>query len=76
MSAATPAFWRDAALPYIEARAKSVRRLLSIGAVNSGTSTYVNQGAKKTIGAGTVVLMSPEDANARYPSDDHARMAS
>lgn len=76
-----PVFWRDAALPFIEARAICNGRgvnygthahdTFSIGAVNRGTSTYVNQRAKETIGAGTVVLMNPEDAHACNPSGDH-----
>lgn len=74
---AAPAFWRDAQLPFIEARsirngsdvcyARHAHETFSIGAVNRGTSTYSNGKAKATIGAGSVVVINPADVHACNP---------
>lgn len=77
---APPRFWRDAALPFIEARdvddgrqacyAPHSHEHFSIGAVTHGHSTYLHQGIEVAIRAGTVVLMNPEDVHACNPIDD------
>lgn len=73
-------FWRDPALPFIEARDVSDGRLIShalhthesfsIGAVTAGQSTYLNGDLRCDIRAGTVVLMNPGAAHACNPLDD------
>jgi AraC-like DNA-binding protein len=77
-----PAFWRDAALPFIEARsvehgrdvcyAKHSHDTFSIGAITGGTSRYVNRGSAEIIGAGSVVVMNPDDVHACNPIGDQA----
>jgi AraC-like DNA-binding protein len=78
MASGQPLFWRDAALPFIEARAVSDGRGLcyarhthdtfSIGAITGGVSTYWNCRSKETVGAGSVVVINPEDAHACNPA--------
>ena len=74
---AAPMFWRDDALPFIEARlvrdgrkvryARHVHETFSIGIVTKGRCTYWNRHKEERIGAGTVVLMNPGDAHACNP---------
>lgn len=78
--AAEPRFWRDAALPFIEARSIEDGRLVgygkhshesfSIGAVTGGRSEYLNRHAREWIGAGVVVMMNPDDVHACNPITD------
>ncbi|NBB12194.1 AraC family transcriptional regulator [Pseudomonas sp. SLFW] len=77
---ATPVFWRDAQLPFIEARSIADGRkvcysrhshdVFSIGAITSGHSTYLHEKTCQTISTGTVVLMNPGDVHACNPIDD------
>ncbi len=79
-SATTPTFWRDAALPFIEARsirdgrhicyARHTHETFSIGSINGGISTYFNRRTKEIVGAGSVVVMNPDDAHACNPIVD------
>jgi AraC-like DNA-binding protein len=76
----TSTFWRDAALPFIEARrvrdgrdicyARHAHETFSIGAITGGSSVYFNRAAKDIVGAGTVVVMNPGDAHACNPVGD------
>lgn len=78
--AATPVFWRDAQLPFIEARsiadgrkvcyARHSHEVFSIGAITGGQSTYLHEKNQQTISIGTVVLMNPGDVHACNPIDD------
>ncbi|MHC6225371.1 AraC family transcriptional regulator [Pseudomonas sp. X10] len=62
-------FWRDPALPFVEARrvgdgrqvcyAPHSHESFSIGAITGGRSTYVTGGIHREVEAGTVVLMNP-----------------
>lgn len=73
-------FWRDPALPFIEARDVSDGRQIShalhahesfsIGAVTAGQSTYLNGELRCNVRAGTVVLMNPGAVHACNPLDD------
>ena len=75
-----PRFWRDDALPFIEARSIADGREVcytrhshehfSIGAITAGRSTYIHEHAKFQVSAGTVVLMNPGDVHACNPIDD------
>ncbi|WP_025111486.1 AraC family transcriptional regulator [Pseudomonas sp. H1h] len=75
-----PRFWRDDALPFIEARAIADGREVcyarhshahfSIGAITAGRSIYVHEHAQFEVAAGTVVLMNPGDVHACNPIDD------
>jgi len=75
-----PQFWRDDALPFIEARsiedgrdvcyAKHSHETFSIGAVTGGRSEYLNRHAREWIGAGAVVMMNPDDVHACNPVAD------
>lgn len=79
-TSATPFFWRDDRLPFIEARAVGDGRKLcysrhshdvfSIGAITAGTSTYLHEKTSQTLTAGTVVLMNPGDVHACNPIAD------
>jgi AraC-like DNA-binding protein len=79
-NAAAPKFWRDDALPFIEARsiddgravcyAKHSHETFSIGAVTGGRSVYLNRHAQEWIGAGAVVMMNPDDVHACNPVAD------
>ena len=76
----SPRFWRDAALPFIEARSIADGREVcytrhshehfSIGAITAGRSTYVHEQASCEVATGTVVLMNPGDVHACNPIDD------
>lgn len=75
-----PRFWRDDALPFIEARAIADGREVcysrhshahfSIGAITAGRSTYVHEQSSFEVAAGTVVLMNPGEVHACNPIDD------
>jgi AraC-like DNA-binding protein len=75
-----PRFWRDEALPFIEARSIADGREVcygrhshehfSIGAITAGQSTYIHENSQLRVGAGTVVLMNPGDVHACNPIDD------
>lgn len=72
-------FWRDNALPFIEARgvedgrelcyARHSHETFSIGAITRGESTYINREVQLRVCAGTVVLMNPGDVHACNPID-------
>ncbi|WP_323121401.1 AraC family transcriptional regulator [Burkholderia alba] len=76
----TPRFWRDPALPFIEARsvddgrrigyAKHTHETFSIGAVLGGRSTYLNGATREAVGAGAVVLVNPAQVHACNPHGD------
>ena len=75
-----PRFWRDDALPFIEARTIADGREVcysrhshahfSIGAITAGRSTYVHEQSSFEVAAGTVVLMNPGDVHACNPIGD------
>jgi AraC-like DNA-binding protein len=75
-----PRFWRDDALPFIEARSiadgrevcytRHAHEHFSIGAITAGRSTYVHEQAQFEVSAGTVVLMNPGDVHACNPIND------
>lgn len=75
-----PRFWRDDALPFIEARSIADGREVcysrhshehfSIGAITAGCSTYLHEQSEFQVSAGTVVLMNPGDVHACNPIDD------
>ena len=75
-----PRFWRDEALPFIEARSIADGREVcygrhshehfSIGVITAGQSTYIHENSHLRVGAGTVVLMNPGDVHACNPIDD------
>jgi AraC-like DNA-binding protein len=77
---ATPKFWRDDALEFIEARSiedgRSVHydrhshETFSIGAITAGSCTYLSGRTRQQIGAGSVVLMNPGDVHACNPIGD------
>jgi len=79
-SCATPRIWRDAQLPFIEARsiadgrkvcyARHSHEIFSIGAITSGCCNYLHEKTCHSISAGTVVLMNPGDVHACNPLDD------
>lgn len=80
--ATTPRFWRDPALPFVEARdvldgrqlcyARHSHECFSIGAITQGRSSYLNEKARERVEAGSVVLMNPGDVHACNPLDDQA----
>src|ERR1700716_3399960 len=80
ISATEPRFWRDDALPFIEARsvedgrkvcyAKHSHETFSIGVVSNGNCNYLNRRKTERIGAGTVVVMNPGDVHACNPVGD------
>ena len=75
-----PRFWRDDALPFIEARSiadgrevcytRHAHEHFSIGAITAGCSTYLHEKSAFEVSAGTVVLMNPHDVHACNPIDD------
>jgi AraC-like DNA-binding protein len=77
-----PIFWRDDALPFIEARsiqdgrdvcyAPHSHETFSIGAICEGRCTYVNRTKREQIGSGAVVLMNPGDVHACNPVRNEA----
>ncbi|WNW10550.1 AraC family transcriptional regulator [Pseudomonas sp. DTU_2021_1001937_2_SI_NGA_ILE_001] len=80
LAAHKPYFWRDAELPFIEARsvgdgrqvcyAPHSHRIFSIGAITSGCNLYRLEKTTTRIQAGTVVLMNPGQVHACNPIDD------
>ena len=80
MTAATPLFWRDERLPFIEARTiadgrkvtytRHAHEHFSIGAITTGCSYYHYGKQTFQISAGTVVLMNPGDVHACNPIND------
>ncbi|CAN0625766.1 Transcriptional regulator, AraC family [Burkholderia multivorans] len=70
-------FWRDDALPFIEARtvsdgreicyAKHSHDTFSLGAIVGGTSTYLNGAMKERIGPGALVIIDPAQVHACNP---------
>ncbi|MDZ5435811.1 AraC family transcriptional regulator [Pseudomonas fluorescens] len=75
-----PRFWRDDALPFIEARAITDGREVcytrhshehfSIGAITAGRSTYIHEQSRFEVSSGTLVLMNPGDVHACNPIND------
>lgn len=75
-----PRFWRDDALPFIEARAiadgrevcytRHAHEHFSIGAITAGRSTYLHEQSAFEVSVGTVVLMNPGDVHACNPIED------
>lgn len=73
----SPIFWRDPALPFIEARsvqdgrkvcyAKHWHETFSIGLIDAGRCNYHNRSRTQQVSEGTVVLMNPGDAHACNP---------
>jgi AraC-like DNA-binding protein len=80
-TAATPFFWRDPTLPFIEARAVQDGRKVcydrhwhetfSVGVITSGRSTYTNGRHTQNVGEGALVIMNPGEVHACNPIDDH-----
>lgn len=76
---ASPSFWRDPALPFIELRSiedgrqvcygRHSHAFFSIGAITGGQSTYSNRDVDCRVSQGTVVLMNPGDVHACNPID-------
>lgn len=72
-------FWRDPALPFIEARSVADGRKVcyaahshesfSIGAITAGRSTYLSGDSHQNVAAGTVVLMNPGVVHTCNPID-------
>jgi AraC-like DNA-binding protein len=72
-----PVFWRDEALPFIEARsvqdgrtvryAKHWHETFSIGLISRGRCNYINRTKTADVCVGTVVLMNPGDVHACNP---------
>lgn len=79
-SPATPTFWRDPAVPFLEARAiddgrdvcyaRHTHETFSIGLITGGESEYLNGRQRQHVRAGSVVLMNPGDAHACNPLGD------
>ena len=76
---ATPSFWRDAALPFIEVHevkdgrkvcyARHTHESFSIGAITGGRSGYLNGNGWERVGARMVVVINPGDVHACNPID-------
>lgn len=76
----SPKFWRDDALPFVEARTVDDGRLVcyephshsdfSIGAITRGRSIYWHQYGEHEVSEGTVVLMNPRLAHACNPIEN------
>jgi AraC-like DNA-binding protein len=77
IDASGPMFWRDEALPFIEARsvqdgrkvcyAKHWHETFSIGLISGGRCNYTNRSTTAEACVGTVVLMNPGDVHACNP---------
>jgi AraC-like DNA-binding protein len=77
---AQQAFWRDPALPFIEARCVADGRGLnygrhwhkthSIGVITGGRSTYVNGAHAEVVERGAVVVVNPGDVHGCNPVGD------
>jgi AraC-like DNA-binding protein len=75
--AMVPRFWRDDALPFIEARAvhdgrnvcyaKHTHEVFSIGVITHGVCTYINERLSERVGVGSVVVINPGDVHACNP---------
>ncbi|RBJ85971.1 AraC family transcriptional regulator [Pseudomonas sp. MWU12-2534b] len=75
-----PQFWRDPALPFIEARSiadgrkvcysRHAHAQFSIGSITAGVSTYLSGHSQWRVSRGTVVLMNPGVVHACNPIDD------
>lgn len=75
-----PTFWRDGALPFLEARFVADGRKVcydrhfhdtfSIGAITGGHSTYINGRRREPVGAGAVVVMNSGEVHACNPIAD------
>jgi AraC-like DNA-binding protein len=73
-------FWRDDALPFVEARsvqdgrdvcyAPHSHESFSIGAILEGRCTYVNRAKREEVSSGSIVLMNPGDVHACNPIRD------
>jgi AraC-like DNA-binding protein len=78
--ASDPMFWRDEALPFIEARsvedgrkvryARHWHETFWIGLISRGRCNYLNGARTMEARAGTVVLMNPGDVHACNPAGD------
>jgi AraC-like DNA-binding protein len=78
--ASDPTFWRDEALPFIEARsvqdgrkvhyARHWHETFSIGLISRGRCNYINRAKTVEACVGTVVLMNPGDVHACNPVRD------
>ena len=79
---ATPIFWRDSRMPYVELRhvtdGRNVSYALhshpqwSLGAITDGQSTFLYQNKKHLIAQGDLVLMNPQWPHACNPLKDQA----
>ena len=79
-SPATPTFWRDPAVPFLEARAiddgrhvcyaRHAHETFSIGLITGGESEYLNGHTRRLVRAGSVVLMNPGEVHACNPLGD------
>ncbi len=79
---ATPSFWRDDALPFIEVRAiadgrkvrygRHAHSTFSIGAILGGRSTYLNGDTLEPVHAGAVVVINAQVVHACNPTEDEA----
>jgi len=77
IDASRPMFWRDKALPFIEARSvrdgrkvcygRHSHETFSIGLISAGRCNYINGRNTREVSVGTVVLMNPGDAHACNP---------
>lgn len=77
-----PTFWRDSALPFVEARfvpdgrtvcyAPHAHETFSIGAITQGRNVYVNGRAHLPVTTGSVVIMNPGDVHCCNPIDEGA----
>jgi hypothetical protein len=77
IDASGPMFWRDEALPFIEARsvqdgrkvcyARHWHETFSIGLISQGRCKYINRTKNAEACVGTVVLMNPGDVHACNP---------
>lgn len=77
IDAKRPIFWRDRALPFLEARSvhdgrrvcysKHWHETFSIGLIAKGRCNYINGRKATGVSVGTVVLMNPGDVHACNP---------
>lgn len=75
-------FWRDPALPFLEARTvrdgrevcygKHTHDTFSVGIVTRGRSTYLNRRSRQRVGAGAMVVIDPDDVHACNPVEGEA----
>ncbi len=81
LPAAIPKFWRNASLPFIEAReiedgrhvcyARHAHETFSIGAITGGESVYLNGAHADSVRAGSIVVINPGAVHACNPIKDH-----